>query len=597
MARFKVTGPTGRTVVLEGDTPPTEADLDGIFASLPPPKITPSERLKTAAVYGLLPAAAGARKEEMDRGLVDAGPDIYQGAGNVMGEIVAGPPGAAYAGSLMRGAGNVMRDISSGGKPTVESFRKGATAGATSELIGTGIVKGLERAVPAGKAAARRIVQSIIKPTLKQLEENPEMMDTALKAGYGGTKYNMYDKSVKRIRQLGQQVQDILEKNSTLKGLPENAVAEMDKLAKNYEDSVDSQSADFVRKLRDQYVEKLGLKKPVYGEVEKGAFEMGGGSITLPKKVVLEKNDPTGFIAQGGKLSYPKKSVLETREPTGFVTRGGKLSYPKIVVKETPQYGDLGEELRPSKQSKIIQEDIYSGKQLEGPKTENVTRKPRIIQEEVYHGREPIESRTAKTSKEVRVIPETTYQGKTRGIQGPPRKVTEKVGEELNPQSVTDMQANKERAYRLLESKRSGGGYGSETTSPEVAGRQAFARGTRIDQEAVLPEVGPLNKEASKLIPLSEAIGRRIDVAGNKNLEGLGDMIYDVPALMEPDDALPVMAVGRRILGTDTAKNALAQQLYNLQNNPVVNTLKNKYGSALANAVMARMFSGKDSSN
>ena len=36
MPRYRVTAPDGRTVVIEGDTPPTEADLDAVFAQLPP---------------------------------------------------------------------------------------------------------------------------------------------------------------------------------------------------------------------------------------------------------------------------------------------------------------------------------------------------------------------------------------------------------------------------------------------------------------------------------------------------------------------------------------------------------------------------------
>ena len=38
MARFQVTAPDGRMVTLEGDKPPTDADLEPIFASLPPKK-------------------------------------------------------------------------------------------------------------------------------------------------------------------------------------------------------------------------------------------------------------------------------------------------------------------------------------------------------------------------------------------------------------------------------------------------------------------------------------------------------------------------------------------------------------------------------
>ena len=36
MAKYRITDPnTGRTAVVSGDTPPTEADIDEIFASQP----------------------------------------------------------------------------------------------------------------------------------------------------------------------------------------------------------------------------------------------------------------------------------------------------------------------------------------------------------------------------------------------------------------------------------------------------------------------------------------------------------------------------------------------------------------------------------
>lgn len=48
MARFKIQAPDGRTVTLEGDSPPSEADLDGIFAQLPAREEGPGQ-LESAA--------------------------------------------------------------------------------------------------------------------------------------------------------------------------------------------------------------------------------------------------------------------------------------------------------------------------------------------------------------------------------------------------------------------------------------------------------------------------------------------------------------------------------------------------------------------
>ena len=38
MATYEVTAPDGRKLRLTGDTPPTDADLDEVFADLPPTK-------------------------------------------------------------------------------------------------------------------------------------------------------------------------------------------------------------------------------------------------------------------------------------------------------------------------------------------------------------------------------------------------------------------------------------------------------------------------------------------------------------------------------------------------------------------------------
>ena len=43
MPRYKIQSPDGRTVTIEGPSPPTEADLDAIFAQLPPPQAAQSE--------------------------------------------------------------------------------------------------------------------------------------------------------------------------------------------------------------------------------------------------------------------------------------------------------------------------------------------------------------------------------------------------------------------------------------------------------------------------------------------------------------------------------------------------------------------------
>ena len=63
MPRYQVTAPDGRTVTLEGDTPPTDADLDGIFSSLPPKPSAPETGLLERGVSAVGDFVAGAAKE------------------------------------------------------------------------------------------------------------------------------------------------------------------------------------------------------------------------------------------------------------------------------------------------------------------------------------------------------------------------------------------------------------------------------------------------------------------------------------------------------------------------------------------------------
>ena len=81
MPRYQVTAPDGRTVVLEGDTPPTEADLDGIFASLPPKESAPEPGIVEKGMSAVGDFVAGAAKEA---------PLVINRAAALPGDIVSG---------------------------------------------------------------------------------------------------------------------------------------------------------------------------------------------------------------------------------------------------------------------------------------------------------------------------------------------------------------------------------------------------------------------------------------------------------------------------------------------------------------------------
>lgn len=97
MPRYQVTAPDGRTVTLEGDSPPTDADLDGIFASLP-------------------------SKTELE------GPGLLSRGASAVGDFVSGA--AKEAPLVAMRAANLPRDIISGATSLLaDQFGPGVQAG------------------------------------------------------------------------------------------------------------------------------------------------------------------------------------------------------------------------------------------------------------------------------------------------------------------------------------------------------------------------------------------------------------------------------------------------------------------------------------
>ena len=158
MPRYQVTAPDGRTVTLEGDAPPTDADLDGIFASLPPKaettKADPADifkkQLATAGSFGHTP-----QPEEMPEGA--AGKLAMAGtiASLPLGVQAAGAPLAALRGLAMSAAG-----ASAGGYAGTGLGRGLEMVGApegTSETAGTigGLVGGVAGPVGGPMALAK----------------------------------------------------------------------------------------------------------------------------------------------------------------------------------------------------------------------------------------------------------------------------------------------------------------------------------------------------------------------------------------------------------------------------------------------------------
>jgi len=144
MGLYRVKSPDGRTVILRGETPPTDADIDDIFASLEPPKPIAnapqsgspsyggSEGLKRLAIGGI-PGYATAPGSE----------DVLPSAGQTIGGLIPGIN--AFGGSV---AGAAIGEV---GKQTVKGLREGRMPDYKSVIPSTAttaITEGVFRGIP-----------------------------------------------------------------------------------------------------------------------------------------------------------------------------------------------------------------------------------------------------------------------------------------------------------------------------------------------------------------------------------------------------------------------------------------------------------------
>jgi hypothetical protein len=132
MPRYQVTAPDGRTVTLEGDTPPTDADLEGIFASLPPPKKSPADMFKDvlgrAGSFGTNPT-----QQDIQAGRDANIPMLTLGAMGAPAMIAN--PIAAAKGLAMSVAGGAAGGYA--GRAVGGGLEAAGAPGGTSKVLGT----------------------------------------------------------------------------------------------------------------------------------------------------------------------------------------------------------------------------------------------------------------------------------------------------------------------------------------------------------------------------------------------------------------------------------------------------------------------------
>ena len=205
MPRYQVTAPDGRTVTLEGDAPPTDADLDGIFASLPPsekkdPTAMFRDQLATAGSFGHTPqpeempeGAAGklalagtiaslplgvqaagaplAALKGLALGAAGASAGGYAGSGIGRGlEIVGAPEGTSEVGGTLGGlVGGVAGPM--GGPMALAKILKvgGGKGGMLASLLGGGEKAAVKAAAPeVAEAAAKKAATEAEKMALRK---------------------------------------------------------------------------------------------------------------------------------------------------------------------------------------------------------------------------------------------------------------------------------------------------------------------------------------------------------------------------------------------------------------------------------------------
>lgn len=141
-------------------------------------------------------------------------------------------------------------------------------------------------------------------------------------------------------------------------------------------------------------------------------------------------------------------------------------------------------------------------------------------------------------------------------------------GKQLRPTTVSELQDMKQAQYRNLKDRKVGGGYGSDTNSTEIIGRQEYARGLKDDIiDAVQdPNLDLKNKQVSKAMNVREALYDRLPVEKRNDVISLSDAVLGGMSYANPK-VLSLMA-GRKLLKNPLSASNLAQYLYGFSKAP-----------------------------
>lgn len=200
MPTYRFTGPDGRVLKVTGDTPPSEAELDAMFAQSAEPAAP--ERTWTDTAVDALPMVGGT-----------VGGILGGMGGTAFGVGIGGVPGAVGGAALLGGAGESAKQLinRARGKAAPATPSDAASAIATqgaiqggAELIGQGVVKG-------ASAVGRGLYRGYLKPSLAKasIGKADRVVETALQEGLPITQGGVA-KAGRVAKELGAQVDDLL---------------------------------------------------------------------------------------------------------------------------------------------------------------------------------------------------------------------------------------------------------------------------------------------------------------------------------------------------------------------------------------------------
>ncbi len=198
MPEYTVRNPaTQQTVTFRWNAaePPTDADLDGIFAEAAPAKRQPDFKTHAAIPDGTLMANIGERLAATQQ----VGPMI----GATVGSLAGGTPGAALGGAAGTGYQQLYQhakelpgavlDVASNlihqPKATLGGFAEGAMSGAADAGLSAGVNAGLnagaDLAMRGIGTTGKAIYRGYLKPSLRasKLAVASEVVDTAIREG------------------------------------------------------------------------------------------------------------------------------------------------------------------------------------------------------------------------------------------------------------------------------------------------------------------------------------------------------------------------------------------------------------------------------